>query len=154
MTWNTKQWKFTDDKIIRSAHGLYLATIYYLVCIPVYPPHLYIFIGVRRGYTCPVAQPNPPQIRRSPLPMYYSVSYSHPENLYRRRIIYLNSKSYLRVIMMEGVAIFPKLFISLTLLVLQTCRHFLLCLIAHAYHVEFQLVIKFLPLDVTVVFLM
>ena len=50
MILNTKKSKLTDDKIMRSANGLYLVAIYPLVRIPVYPSppshthtHLYRF---------------------------------------------------------------------------------------------------------------
>ena len=58
---------------MRSAHGLYLATIAPLVRILVYPPPpplLEDFTGERRGSDIPYAQPDPLHINQTPLPVY------------------------------------------------------------------------------------
>ena len=55
MIWNTKQRNLADDKIMRSAYGLYLATISPPVCFPVYDTHtpLENFICYWGGYASP-----------------------------------------------------------------------------------------------------
>ena len=67
---------------MRIAHGLYLADITPLVCIPMYNLlPLEIFIYNRRGFASPDAQPNPPQIFQTSLTIHHSGSELTPENL-------------------------------------------------------------------------
>ena len=66
-----------ENKIIRGSHVLYLVTITPIVCILVYPPPppppLEGFICGRRVSDNPGAQPNPPHIFKTLLPVYYSI---------------------------------------------------------------------------------
>ena len=66
---------------MRVSHGLYLATITSLVCIPLYKLlPLVNFICNRRGFASPDAQYNPPQICQTPLPVHHSRTKLTPRN--------------------------------------------------------------------------
>ena len=71
-------------------------------------PHLEIFIYNRRGSASPYSQPNPPHIYQTPLHVCHYRSYFPSDDFYRRRRSYLKRKSYLMVIVMEGVSMVPK----------------------------------------------
>ena len=109
---NTKQRNLIGNKIIRSDHVFYLATISPLVCIPVYDPPssppLENSIEKRHGFACPDAEPNPIHIYWDPLTVYHSISEFPTESLYRSGIIYLNIKSALRVVLIQVMATVPK----------------------------------------------
>ena len=95
---------------MRSAHGFYIDTIYSLVRIHVYlPPPLGNLVGKRRGYYPPYAQPNPPHICQTSLPVYYSSSEFPPDNFYKRTRKFMNRNQVLRVVVMEEIAMVPKL---------------------------------------------
>ena len=91
---------------MRSSHGFYIFTISPLVYPCVSPPHppLEDFIGERQGSDCSGAQPNPPHICQTPLPVYHSILEFPPNNFWRRRRNFLNIKSALRVMVMEGIS--------------------------------------------------
>ena len=93
---------------MRSSNDLYIATITPLVWIPVYhppPPTLYGFIVNGSGYAFLYDQSNYPHTCQTPV--YRSSSYFSRENLQRRRRKILNSKPYLRVVVMKGVVMVP-----------------------------------------------
>ena len=128
-----------------------LHPLYIYLCNPLHP--LDDFIGKRRGYDRPDAQPNPPHICQTPLHVYYSRSEFTPENLQKKRRAFLNRKSALRVMgdgrHGNGAKYFASLFHC-------WCYNpvviFSLCLLAHAYHVGLSWQ-KNASLDVTVLFL-
>ena len=140
---------------MKSVHDLYLVTITLpcvYPCVSLPPNHVEGSIGKIRGYSHPCAQPNPPRICQTPLPVYHYISYFPCDNLQRRRRNFMNSKINVRQIVMGGMLIFPKC-LRIKILVRNHVTTFSLCLLAHACHVVFQLVKTFSSLDITVLFL-